>query len=575
MNEPQLRLLLVAPEAADYSAVREIPLIETVAFTEPVAAVQTGADEEFDALILDGQWVHCGVVQQIAATNPRLPIIMVVDGEADEARAWDALEQGADDYLLASELSSVSICGALRNARKFRHMRDQRDEARQQLSESTTGVPRHFNERLTTSLTVIEALADTMDRQLDGHPAAAMGCTLLDEIECIQQMVADAGDSRRLAEGSLNVQRRSIPIGKLVQRILAQPTQRPLNVEQGTWDAVTICDQEKTVRAISRLADGVRELAPAAELKLVIDDENGRIGLQLSGGELTQAECDNFVSTPSMPAGEAGFERVVALNLLDSQQIHIDVEPTALWFDLPCNTQEMTQRWSNWMSAGDWNTVTLFELEADHTIQTDWAEGFLQRSLTCRDLVCPVSTNQWVIAMQGGVEESESRMRRLTATWKIMDSNSNLHSEIITSYRLPLQQEELDRRLMACFSASRRVLLLDNSAMPVSPINRRLVEAGFDVVSMEEPDALHAAADASVIVGDANSLETLEELCGSVCPPNIPVFLIGNLKDQQRALQSNVRLLNENSDDCFEDLIDAIEQSAPAPYGRRSTVTSY
>ncbi|MCA9228453.1 MAG: hypothetical protein KDA47_22710, partial [Planctomycetales bacterium] len=440
------------------------------------------------------------------------------------------------------------------------------------------------------------AFADTMDRQLDGHPAAGMAGALLDEVDRLQELTEDLSDSRRMLDGSVIVQRQAIQLGELAQQFLYRHAGRVADVRAGAqWDTEVICDHRKTVRAMSRIADSMQLAVPGAELELLVDESAPRIGIAVRSGDARAETLQELLEGAPIAAGDAGFQRSVALGLLKCQQIAVEADDQVIWFDLPGTTDSLTERWSSWLATESLAPVTLFdvrlfrrdrshagesdadcefdlqasvELQVANEIAIDaaseeqtWADTYLHQSLTARDLVFARGGNRWLVALAGGAHEAESRMHRLTATAVVVDSNHRLESELVATYHLPLEAERLQGRLGKLLGTSRRILLVDADPKPVSPVSRRLLEAGYDVVSLDESSQLQ---DAAAIVGDAESIETVEALRGRM--PNIPVFLVGSLKDQQRILQQNVRFVNDN-DDRYQDLLEALQQSSPAPLG--------
>lgn len=555
MNDSSLRVLLIAGESANFSAARAIPLLDIVACGDVDDAVERATREKFDAILLDGALGVLRAATVLAARVPQLPVISICM-EDQEREALTALDLGLDDYLMASELTPIALCRALRNARRFR----QRVEPAPNL-----GVPQHLCERLASSLGVIEAFADTMQRQLVGPPAASMAGVLMEEIHQLQQLTSDLTDNRRLRTGSLPLNRQWHRLGDLAQAVLqiqhgVEWTRRT----SAAWQALTVCDQGKTVRSIAQLIDVVRCFSPQAELRLVADESQPRLGIQRIGQPFAPSS-DLLVAT-EVSAGEAGFERSVALRLLDAQQITVQVERDTLWLDLPGSFESLTSRWIDWTTRHTEATVSICDVSASASRDEedpltaadslDWVSVFLQQSVGNSALVLERAEDRWVIALPGERQAIQRHLKHLAATSQIVDPQVTLRFELTADYQLPLQREALGRSLTTRLS-QRCVLVLEHQPAPISPVSQRLTEAGYRVAPMTPECTGEDKARATAIVGDAAALNAWD---GPL--PNLPTFLIGTLKDQQSAMRGGVRFIRgDNDEENFVGLLAALEQT--------------
>lgn len=569
MNQVQLRILLVAADGADYSAVRAIPLLETVAYNDAAVATEPGADELYDAILLDGELASPEVIAGIVAANPRLPLILVARDDAQEELALAALQQGADDYLLASELTSVGVCTALRNARRARKLLAERDQARHQLRTAQAqgyGVPLHFAEQLRGSLNLIDQLASALKGLADPDaPLAAMSGTLAEEAAAMRRLAEDLIDAHKLSTLTVELHRRTRTLGEIAEEVCGLPASRALRMlAEADWEATCVCDRDKTVRAIGHLAHTLQDLLPAAEVQLA--PAGDRIGLRLLDAELSPAQRAALLDPLPAAAGEAGFQRQVALGLLAAQQITVEADPHGLWFDVPGDAWQLSQRWTAWrVESNERLEVTLMTASVSGDADAELANAFLHNAVTARDLVLVRASGQWLVALSASGPEAQRRMRSLQQMWRVVMPEGELRQRMLATFPVPAAQQELTSRIQSLLkSASRRIVVVDDGQTP-SPLHRRLAEAGHDVVAVDSTRPLaESTADADCIVADAESIERMPTL-----PPNVPVFLLSDFQRQQRRLEQNVRLITGQGEHQYDELIAALTH-APPPHRRGS-----
>jgi PleD family two-component response regulator len=132
MDDKTVKLLLVEPDPQDAMMLKEAlmeieerqygrtwsPLFQPVHVERLSDALDVLAEEKFDAALLDVQLpdshsLHAFLRMQAAA--PEMSILMLADGD-DDALAISAVREGAQDYLVKSELDCAPLARALRHA---------------------------------------------------------------------------------------------------------------------------------------------------------------------------------------------------------------------------------------------------------------------------------------------------------------------------------------------------------------------------------------------------------------------------------------------------------------------------
>jgi two-component system cell cycle response regulator len=119
-----LKILLVEHNPAEARLVVELfrdcsAVLADVRHVSTIAeACDALADEAFDAVLLDlslPDGFGIATVRRVRATAPHVPII-VLSGHGDEAAAMAAVTEGAQDYLLKSQIDDAGLLRAIRHA---------------------------------------------------------------------------------------------------------------------------------------------------------------------------------------------------------------------------------------------------------------------------------------------------------------------------------------------------------------------------------------------------------------------------------------------------------------------------
>jgi len=119
-----LKILLVEDNPAEARLVVELfrdcdaVVADVRHMTTIAAACDALADETFDVVLLDlslPDGFGVATVRRVRATAPHVPIV-VLSGQGDETIAMAAVTEGAQDYLLKSQINDAGLLRAIRHA---------------------------------------------------------------------------------------------------------------------------------------------------------------------------------------------------------------------------------------------------------------------------------------------------------------------------------------------------------------------------------------------------------------------------------------------------------------------------
>src|ERR1700675_1040760 len=143
-KKPITRLLLVEDNPGDVRLLREMfnrhssHNVELTHVGSMSEAEKHLAERAVDLVLLDlglPDAQGLGAVQRAHAAAPRIPLV-VLTGLDDESLAAQALQEGAQDYLIKNQIETRGLRRALRYAIERKAMQRQRDECGAQLHRS-------------------------------------------------------------------------------------------------------------------------------------------------------------------------------------------------------------------------------------------------------------------------------------------------------------------------------------------------------------------------------------------------------------------------------------------------------
>jgi signal transduction histidine kinase len=154
---------------------------------------------------------------------PNVPVV-ILSGRDDEALAIKAVQQGVQDYLVKSDLTSKQLERALRYAVERQKLLHALEITRKQQIEFKNQFLSHVSHELRTPLTCIYQYVTLLLDGLDGPLALDQSDHLkivLKSVNQLHAMIRDLLEATRAESGKLHVEPRCIDIGELVHQAIA------------------------------------------------------------------------------------------------------------------------------------------------------------------------------------------------------------------------------------------------------------------------------------------------------------------------------------------------------------------
>lgn len=484
MNQHPIRLLLLEGDPGDAELMRQ-----AVARTQErfeLAWVCSLADalaelklRRFDAALVDLAAPDChGVdtVAEIRRQEPDLPILALTSHANDEL-ALEAIDQGAQDYLVKDELLLAnapehvlarSIRYAIHRQQTYARIQTlaRRLQSHQKLVETknrrlarlfttTQRFVDNVSHEFRTPLTVIKEYVSLLRDGLLG-PVGSEQCRFLDVVadrtEDLNRMVDDMLDVSKLDAGLLRVSRTSCTVREVFHHVMPSLERKAavkgvrLSFDLASDLPPVYCDADKAGRVIINLAVNaikycgqpgeVRLTAHADELaqEVVIGVSDNGPGieprdLQRIFGRFQQLEGGRRDSTKGFGLGLCIARELVHLNFGD---IAVESQPgqgSTFRFTLPVDDAvEVMRRSARHVSRlrRRWSRVTLVTATVAGRPTDDAVEdvdAFLSYILRPSDLRFKVGEGRWLLALAGGDETVGRFRKRADRTWH--DANRN------------------------------------------------------------------------------------------------------------------------------------------------------
>jgi signal transduction histidine kinase len=208
MSERTIRILLVEDNPGDARLLGEMlhePSSEKIELTHlgcMSEAVNHLKESAADVIVLDlglPDAQGLGAVRQARAVAPSVPLI-VLTGLDDEAMAAQALQEGAQDYLIKGQIESHALLRALHYAIERQRMNVETDEVRKLQLQLKDEFLSHVSHELRSPLTAIHQFGTILVDELAGGVSP-------EQRECLEIILRNVGQLQSMIGDLLEVTR--------------------------------------------------------------------------------------------------------------------------------------------------------------------------------------------------------------------------------------------------------------------------------------------------------------------------------------------------------------------------------
>jgi signal transduction histidine kinase len=373
MNGQGLRILLVEDDEDDYVILKDLLADSGLGLgtlrwvADHAGGLEAMVAGDYDVGLVDyrlGPVTGIDLVRQARARGCHCPLILLT-GQGDRQTDLEAMEAGANDYLVKGRFDAAGLERTLRYALEARKLADElrrsRDELELRVAERTAELERAnralveadrrkdeflaiLGHELRNPLAPIRMALHVLDH--DAAPAEAMARAreILDQqVAQMTRLVNDLMDVSRVALGKISLERRPVDLGELVHG--AVDAARPAMTERGHhFDVVlpdTPCrlDVDSTrIRQVllNLLLNAAKYTEPGGSVRLVV--QNGDQGdvvfrIEDSGRGLTEEERSRIFApfeqashTLDLAAGGIGVGLTLASRLIEMHEGSIHAE---------------------------------------------------------------------------------------------------------------------------------------------------------------------------------------------------------------------------------------------------------
>ena len=161
--------------------------------------------------------------RRIRQKSPNVPVV-ILSGQDDPALAVKAVQQGVQDYLVKSDVTSKQLERALRYAVERQGLLRSLEIARRQQIEFKNQFLSHVSHELRTPLTCIHQYVTLLLDGLAGPISPDQTDylkTVLKSVNQLHAMIRDLLEATRADSGKLRIEPRCIDIGELIQQAIA------------------------------------------------------------------------------------------------------------------------------------------------------------------------------------------------------------------------------------------------------------------------------------------------------------------------------------------------------------------
>jgi signal transduction histidine kinase len=567
----KLRVLLVEDDPGDAHLTRKAlsqlvdPKFEIDQSDSLAGAKDRLGSSDYDVALLDLGLPESSGIETLARFNAicaePVPVIVLTNLE-DEQAALRTLDEGAQDYLIKSQLRPDTLSRAIRYAVQRQQMFAQLQSANEQLDAKNVRLSELYNtaqqfvdnvsHEFRTPLTVIREFTSIVRDGYDG-PVTAKQIEHLDKVlhrtDDLALMVDDMLDISKLEAGLLGVWRRPTNVAELVRNVVgllrARADCRKIRLTTRLADALptVFCDEEKAQRVLINLTMNAIKFTPeggTVEVWAQYDQERNEVtvGVTDSGSGICQSNLELIFQRfrqieTNLRASTKGFglglniaKELVRLNL---GRIEVESEVgkgSTFRFTLPVNEpaevlDRFVERRSETAEETPWIVLARATYDARYaTTSAPVVDEFLQRSVRSNDLVLPINERTWLMAISCAERDAPAVFQRLLSSWRDYARNDPsaelppVQVEQINCYSCDRELESLRadwQKLIhagpsdhSVASGTTTILVVDDDKEVNDCLGLRLAAAGYNVLSAYDGEeglsaALECHPDAVVL----------------------------------------------------------------------------
>jgi signal transduction histidine kinase len=208
MSKTTMEVLLVEDNPGDARLLREmlnepgcirIDLVHSLCMKDAIdyLAKKSSSVVLLDLGLPDAEGL--GAVRQVHAVAPSIPLV-VLTGLDDESLAIQALQEGAQDYLIKGQIETHALLRALRYAIERQRMQVETDQVRKLQLQLKDEFLSHVSHELRSPLTAIHQFATILADELTG-------VVNKDQRECLQVVLRNVGQLQAMIGDLLEVTR--------------------------------------------------------------------------------------------------------------------------------------------------------------------------------------------------------------------------------------------------------------------------------------------------------------------------------------------------------------------------------
>jgi signal transduction histidine kinase len=311
------------------------------------------AEEPFDVVLLDLSLPDARgleTVERVHRAAPHLPLV-VLTGLDDEALAVQALQAGAQDYLVKGLVPGAGVRRAIRHARERQRLVDAERRATN-ARDVVLGVVAHDLRNPLGAVRMcasVLAAAEAPDRERVGELTGV----ILSSVELMERIIRDLLDVSAIEAGRLAVDLARTSVAGVLRT--AQVLSAPLAAEQGVTlavrstvgDAAVRADAERLQQALGNLLGNAIKFTPrGGRVTLDASPADGAVRFTVADtGRGIAAEhlphvFDRFWQVRETRRGGAGLGLAIVKGIVEAHGGTIGVESvpnegTTFWIEIP------------------------------------------------------------------------------------------------------------------------------------------------------------------------------------------------------------------------------------------------